>query len=389
MELGGHASLVNAPTSVNLAPTSSGAAQSTAGVSSGPPVAVAVKTPAVDGPFAAPPPAAQQSAGSKALRTVLLQSDGARLATSTPSATDSGELQPDKNGPKGANGVARVVQSLSHKLDSPAQLSRRPSASSVVVKTETATPSPEAEEAPEAPPASAQQPANPLSHAFSYIVGALGAPSAVKGVNSEGQPVQLGDYASLGNAPPSGNLAPTSEGAAQPTAGASSGPPAAVDTSVGAAPFVAPAPAAPQFPDPKTKRSGRVVVAKIETAAPGPEPEKAPEAPPAPAQQPVNPVSQAFGHIVGAQGPANQTAAYKSGDWAMQFAAEKSEAEAKIKVARLNAKYAAALNGATIGVQKTLVNGDAIYALRVTGLSKADAAALCDRLKGRDCFIAK
>ena len=68
----------------------------------------------------------------------------------------------------------------------------------------------------------------------------------------------------------------------------------------------------------------------------------------------------------------------------MQFAAEKSEAEAKIKVARLNAKYAAALNGATIGVQKTLVNGDTIYALRVTGLSKADAAALCDRLKGRE-----
>jgi hypothetical protein len=163
----------------------------------------------------------------------------------------------------------------------------------------------------------------------------------------------------------------------------------ALDTSVGAAPFVAPAPAAPQFTDPKTKPSGRVVVAKTETAAPGPEAEKAPEAPPVPAQQPVNPLSQAFGHMVGAQGPANQTATHKSGDWAMQFAAEKSEAEAKIKVSRLNAKYAAALNGATIGVQKTLVNGDTIYALRVIDLSKADAAALCDRLKGRDCFIAK
>jgi len=235
----------------------------------------------------------------------------------------------------------------------------------------------------------AQQPANPLSHAFRYIVGALGAPAAVKDVNSVEQPVQLGDYASFGNVPPSANLAPTSVGGAQPTAGASSGAPVAVDTSVGAAPFVAPAPAAPQFTDPKTKPSGRVVVAKTETAAPGPEAEKAPEAPPVPAQQPVNPLSQAFGHIVGAQGPANQTATHKSGDWAMQFAAEKSEAEAKIKVARLNAKYAAALNGATIGVQKTLVNGDTIYALRVTGLSKADAAALCDRLKGRDCLIVK
>jgi hypothetical protein len=334
------------------------------------------------------------------LRAVSSPSDGARLATSTPSAPDSREplnardrpLQPDKDAPKGANGVGGVVQSSSRKLDSPAQLSRRLSPHSVVAKTETTTPSPEAEKAPEAPaelappeapPVPAQLPANLLTHAFSYIVGALG-PAAVKGVNSEGQPVQLGDYASLGNAPPSGNLAPTSVGPAQPAA-ASSEPPAAVDTSVGAAPFVAPAPMAPQFTDPKTKPSGRVVIAKVETAAPGPEAEKAAETPPAPAQQPSHP----FSNILGALGPPNQTAIHKSGDWAMQFAAEKSEAEAKIKVARLNARYATALNGATIGVQKTLVNGETIYALRVTGLSKADAAALCDRLKGRDCFIAR
>ena len=318
------------------------------------------------------------------------------MATSTPSAPDSREplnardrpLQPDKDAPKGANGVGGIVQSSSRKLDSPAQLSRRLSPHSVVAKTETATPTPEAEKAleapaeqapPEAPPAPTQQPANPLTHAFSYIVGALG-PATVKGVNSEGQPVQLADYASLGNAPAAGNSAPTSAGA-----GASSGPPAAVDTLVGAAPVVAPALVAPQFTDPKTKPSGRVVVAKIETPAPGPEAEKAPEAPPAPAQQPSHP----FSNILGAPEPANQTATHKTGDWAMQFAAEKSEAEAKIKVARLNARYAAALNGATIGVQKTLVNGETIYALRVTGLSKADAAALCDRLKGRDCFIVR
>jgi SPOR domain len=384
-----------------VAPTSTGAAQPTAGVSSGPPVAVAAKTPAVDRPYAAPPSAAQQFAASKALRAASLQSDGARLATSTPSVPDSSEplnardrpLPPDKNAPKGANGVAGVVLSSSHKLDSPAKLSRRLSPLSVVAETETATPSPEAKKAPEAPgeqappetpPAPAQQPANPLTHAFSYIVGALG-PAAIKGANSEGQPVQLADYASLGNAPPSGNLAPTSVGAAQPTDGVSSGPPAAVDTSVGAAEVAAPAPAAPQFTDPKTKPSGRVVIAKIETPAPGPEAEKAAEAPPAPTQQPSHP----FSNILGALGPANQTATHKTGDWAMQFATEKSEAEAKIKVARLNARYAAALNGATIGVQKTLVNGETIYALRVTGLSKADAAALCDRLKGRDCFIVR
>jgi len=115
------------------------------------------------------------------------------------------------------------------------------------------------------------------------------------------------------------------------------------------------------------------------------------------AQRPVDPLSHAFSSIVGALGvpaasapqPVDQTVAHKSGDWAIQFAAQKSEAEAKANVARLNAKYAAALNGTTIGVNKTLVNGETIYALRVSGLSKAEAAALCERLKGRDCFVAK
>ena len=42
-----------------------------------------------------------------------------------------------------------------------------------------------------------------------------------------------------------------------------------------------------------------------------------------------------------------------------------------------------------IGVRKTQVNGETIYALRVAGLSKADAIALCVRVKGRDCSIIK
>ena len=411
IELGDHASLGNAPPSANLAPTSAGAGQPTAGVSSGPLVAVAVNPPAVAARFAAPPP------DPKALLTVSVQPDGTQIATATPSATDSGEAvhasdglqRPAKSAPNGASEAAGVAQPSTHKLDLPTKLSRKPSARIVVAKVETAARGPEAEKgteaaaepqaASEAPPAPAQQPVNPLSHAFSYIVGALGAPAAsapqpsVKGVTSE-QPIELGNNASLGDAPPSANLAPIPAGAAQ-TAGASSGSPiaAAVNTPVVAPPFAAPPPAAPQFPNPKAKPSAPVVVAKTETAAPDP----ASEAPPAPAQQPVNPLSHAFSYIVGAlrvpaasaRQPADQTAAHKSGDWAIQFAEQKSEAEAKVNVARLNAKYAAALNGAKIGVNKTLVNGETIYALRVTGLSKADAAALCERLKGRDCFIVK
>jgi hypothetical protein len=109
-----------------------------------------------------------------------------------------------------------------------------------------------------------------------------------------------------------------------------------------------------------------------------------------PAQEPVDPVTHVFGAVAGMLGASvvNQTAP-KSGDWAIQFAAPKSEAEAEAAAARLNVKYAPALNGATIGVHKTQVNGGTIYALRVAGLSKADATALCVRVKGRDCSLAK
>ena len=45
----------------------------------------------------------------------------------------------------------------------------------------------------------------------------------------------------------------------------------------------------------------------------------------------------------------------------------------------------------TLGVRKADVKGETIYRVRANGLSKADAAALCAKLKasGGDCFIAK
>jgi hypothetical protein len=171
---------------------------------------------------------------------------------------------------------------------------------------------------------------------------------------------------------------------------------------------------------PSGKSSARVVAARTDTTAPGAATEtpsrpvqlgtpvrsekaarvspKAPQAagraagdaagpPHAFAEQPVNPMAsalaRAFGELVGAlAGPAG---------WAVQLAAPKSETEAKSYLARLNAKYASALNGAAIGVHKAQVNGATVYRLRVVRLSKADAAALCSRVKGDggDCFIVK
>ncbi len=81
----------------------------------------------------------------------------------------------------------------------------------------------------------------------------------------------------------------------------------------------------------------------------------------------------------------------KTGSWAVQVAAPRSESEAKEVAAKLNAKYTSALNGATIGIHKADVKGKTIYRLRVTGLAKADAAAMCAQIKGDggQCFIAR
>jgi hypothetical protein len=163
------------------------------------------------------------------------------------------------------------------------------------------------------------------------------------------------------------------------------------------------------------KSSARVVVARIDTIAPNAametpsqqvqlgapvksekaakialkapqaavEPQAARPAPRASTQQPVNPLARDFAELVGV--PAAPAG------WAVQLAAPKSETEAESDVAQLGAKYTSVLNGAAIAVQKAQVKGATIYRLRVVGLLKAEAAALCARVKGEggDCFIAK
>jgi hypothetical protein len=149
------------------------------------------------------------------------------------------------------------------------------------------------------------------------------------------------------------------------------------------------------------KSSARVAVAKTDTTAPGtmadtqnePAQLAAPAKPEKPAKtpKPQQAAVQTGDTAAAAQPAAESPAAASSTGWAVQLAAPKSEAEAKSTAARLGAKYETALNGSAIGVHKAVVNGETIYRLRVVGLSKADAAALCARLKGDggDCFIAK
>jgi hypothetical protein len=150
------------------------------------------------------------------------------------------------------------------------------------------------------------------------------------------------------------------------------------------------------------KSSARIAVAKTDTTAPANgQPPSEPAQPgaqakpvdkPAKKTKPDRNVAEATATAATPEAPpVDATPATASGGWAVQLAAPRSEAEAKSEAARLTGKYSAELNGSPIGVRKAVVNGETIYRLRVVGLSKADAAALCARLKGEggECFIAK
>jgi hypothetical protein len=146
------------------------------------------------------------------------------------------------------------------------------------------------------------------------------------------------------------------------------------------------------------KSSPRVAVAKTDTTAPASIAEAANE----PLQLAPKPAKTGKGskaQVAEAEPAAPSTPmqavdpvpATKSSGWVVQFAAPSSEAQANSEMERLNAKYASALNGSTIGVHKATAKGGTIYRLRVVDLSKADAAAVCARVKGDggSCFIAR
>lgn len=137
------------------------------------------------------------------------------------------------------------------------------------------------------------------------------------------------------------------------------------------------------------KSSARV--AKTDTTAPTDATDTTPK-PPASAK-PANRAAKAAGDQVAsaaAEAPAANDKA-GGGDWVVQLAAPRSEADAQHEAARLKKKFADALSGADIGVHQADIKGETVYRVRATGYSRADAAALCSKLKasGGDCFITR
>ena len=163
------------------------------------------------------------------------------------------------------------------------------------------------------------------------------------------------------------------------------------------------------LPTKLSPKSQQRVVAKTDTTAPNADASATPSAPlqlvaspkpvkPAkPAPKTVAEASAADSPTVAAAtappaaAPAAATAAEGGGEWAVQLAAPRSEADAQSAIAKLKGKYADALGDSALSIHQADVKGQTIYRIRVSGLTRTDAGALCSKLKagGGDCFIAK
>jgi hypothetical protein len=166
------------------------------------------------------------------------------------------------------------------------------------------------------------------------------------------------------------------------------------------------------LPTKLSPKSQQRVVAKTDTTAPNADASATPSAPlqlvgPPKPSKPAKPAPKTIAEAADADSPpadaapaavapaavapAAAPAAEGGGEWAVQLAAPRSEADAQSVIARLKSKYADALGDSALSVHQADVKGQTIYRVRVSGLSKSDASALCSKLKagGGDCFIAK
>jgi cell division septation protein DedD len=92
-----------------------------------------------------------------------------------------------------------------------------------------------------------------------------------------------------------------------------------------------------------------------------------------------------------APAPATAAAEAAGGGFAVQLAAPASEQEARDTIAKLQRRFEGELGGHALATRKADVNGKTIYRVRVSGLSREEATALCEKLKGGggQCFVAK
>jgi sporulation related protein len=142
------------------------------------------------------------------------------------------------------------------------------------------------------------------------------------------------------------------------------------------------------------KHDAATHVASAEPVAPPPTllPNAAAAAPAAPDAKPSRVTSPRGGSAEALLAPASSASGSSASgaDYAVQLAAPASEAEARSASAHLKAKFAGELGGAEPVIHKADLQGRTVYRVRVGGFTKADAVALCEKLKaaGGACFIA-
>jgi hypothetical protein len=78
------------------------------------------------------------------------------------------------------------------------------------------------------------------------------------------------------------------------------------------------------------------------------------------------------------------------GAFAVQFGAAGSETEARDMMAKVVGKYGSQLGGRRLGYRHAKVGDKTVYRVRVGGMSKEAAVAMCEKVKaaGGACFVA-
>jgi hypothetical protein len=158
----------------------------------------------------------------------------------------------------------------------------------------------------------------------------------------------------------------------------------------------APAPAAPARLDPRTTSTPQPRPAEpVRQAAASPAPPAAvpagttPVATPAPKPQ-ARVAAVAPPDAADTPKPTAPRAAEGGGGYSVQLGVRTSEEDARAAFRQMQQKYTE-LGGRSPSVQQAESNGKTIFRVRVSGMAKDDATALCERLKssGGQCFVAK
>jgi SPOR domain len=153
------------------------------------------------------------------------------------------------------------------------------------------------------------------------------------------------------------------------------------------------------------KSTARVPIAKTDTTvASGPAQTQAPEAPAPQQKTPLQAVPDLFQSVakavtgqsqtqVAAADPVATATTTGSGSYSVQLAAPPTDKEAQNAAAHLQNKYASQLGGMQPTIHQADVNGHTIYRVRLSGMAKADAVTLCQKLKASGgeaaCFVAR